>query len=141
MITGNIKYGWHETIGNIVYCHQTSFNIVLIVEQLINNNVELTEKVNLMIAEQNKQRNTSGNNKVNQMILAEAKEFTPNRLDNVKECDERQLIDNEIDMDDKDNKDFLEKRGKGWITPKKHMPIEKSLKKTKCGIKKDREEE
>ena len=73
MITGNIKYGWHETIGNIVYCHQTSFNIVLIVEQLINNNVELTEKVNMMVAEQNKQRNTRENNTVDQMMRAEAK--------------------------------------------------------------------
>ena len=56
-----MKCGWHETIRNAVYCHQTPFNIELIVEQLLNNNVELIEKVNMMIAEQNKQRKSSDN--------------------------------------------------------------------------------
>ena len=34
-----------------MHYHQTPFNISLIVEQLLNNNVELIEKVNMMVAE------------------------------------------------------------------------------------------
>ena len=46
-----------------------------------------------MIAEQNKQRNSSENG-INQIIRAEAKEFISNRLCNGKEDDERTLIEN-----------------------------------------------
>ena len=46
------------------------------------------------------------------------------------------MIDNESDMDDADNNDVVEKKEKGWITPKKHTAIEKSLKKHETELKK-----
>ena len=72
-----------------------------------------------MIAEQNKQRNSSENG-INQIIRAEAKEFISNRLCNGKEDDERTLIENENDVDDADNKCVVEKKENGWIIPKTH---------------------
>ena len=118
MTTGNKEHGWCETIRNAACCHQTSFNISLIVEKLLNNNVELTEKVNMMMTEQNKQRNTSENNKDNQMARAEEKDFSPNRVADGKEHDERTLIDDENDVDDKGDEDVVEKKQDVWIVPK-----------------------
>ena len=45
-----MKYGWYEKIKNAVYYHQMMFNIAFIVEKVLNNNVHLTEKVNVMLA-------------------------------------------------------------------------------------------
>ena len=89
-----------------------------------------------MVAEQKKQRNTRENNTVDQMIRAEVKEFTPNRIDGGKEHDEITLIDNENDMEDKDNENCCGKEGKWMGCTKKHVPIEKSLKKQNIEIKK-----
>ena len=114
-----MKHRWHETISNTVFYHQILFNIMLIVEKLLNNNVELTEKVYVMKFEQNKQQRTSKNNKVNQIARAEAKEFILNRLENGKEHDERTVKNNENDMDDKANNDVVEKKESIQITQKK----------------------
>ena len=46
-----MKHGWCEKIKNTVCYHQTPFNIALIVEKMLNTNVDLTEKVNMMIDE------------------------------------------------------------------------------------------
>ena len=123
-----MEYEWYETIRNTACYHQTPFNFVLIAEQLLNNNVELTEEVNMMIAEQNKQRNSSENKKVNRIMRTEAKVFTPNRVCNGEEYDEILLIDDENYVDDADNGDIVEKKENGWTMPKKHVAIEKSLK-------------
>ena len=122
-----MKHEWCQTIKNALHYHQMPFNIVFIVHQLLNNNVDLTEKVKMMIAKQNKQWNASENNKANQIIRPEAKEFIQNKLDNGKEYDKRKLKSNKSDMNDKDNKDVVEHKENGDCI-KKHMPIDKILK-------------
>ena len=39
-------------------------------------------------------------------------------------------------MDNKNNKDVAEKKESGWIMPKRHMPIDKSVKTHNAELKK-----
>ena len=54
MTIGSMNHEQCEAIRNAVHYHQTPFNVALIVEQFFIDNVDLTEKVKMMIAEQNK---------------------------------------------------------------------------------------
>ena len=72
----------------------------------------------MMTDEQNKKWNIRENINVNQTTRAEAKGFTPNRMCVDKEYDKRTLKNNKHSIGDKDDKEIVEKKENGWITPK-----------------------
>ena len=46
-----MNHGWHQTVNDVVYFHQTLFNITLILEQLSKNNNILREQVKMKKSE------------------------------------------------------------------------------------------
>ena len=42
-----LKHGWHKTLNNTVCCYQTPFDIALILEQVSQCNMILTEQIRM----------------------------------------------------------------------------------------------
>ena len=77
----SMKYGWYETINNAVLYYQTTFNIALILEQVMNYNNLSREQMNIEKVTCMKQNNVISDEKsfVSKLCVI-AKERTPNRF-------------------------------------------------------------